>query len=207
MPRRPSLSCRQFRAQHVEYVDGFLAGDLLHACETHLDECSVCRRQDVMVRRSLIALQALPVIEPSADFHRRLCDRLANDTMHYAPAVPPRVRWGVTVAILAASVALLIAAPPQPRGSHPSGVTIVQAPVLLGKSSPRDAASRQVAVIPAASASAVLPPKSRAPKNTASENARTARFEALPGQAPLRTDVSQTRPQSVRLQTVTYIGQ
>ena len=206
MPRRSSLSCRQFRAQHVEYVDGFLAGDVLHACEMHLEECTICRQHDVMVRRSLLALQALPTIEPSADFHQRLCDRLANDTMHYPPTVPHRVRWGMTAAILAASVALLIAAP-SPRAGRPSGAALVQAPVLLGKSSPRSAPSAQVAVIPAASAPTVPPPKARAPQNAASEKSRTARFEALPGQAPLRTDGAMSRPQSVRLQTVTYIGQ
>jgi hypothetical protein len=50
----------------------------------HLDECPDCARRDVWVRRSLLALQALPRIEPSADFRERLYERLAVPT---GPAV------------------------------------------------------------------------------------------------------------------------
>jgi anti-sigma factor RsiW len=83
MPRRPSYSCRQFRLQHVEYVDGLLPGDARNACDAHLMACPVCRRQDVQIRRSLMALQALPIIVPSPGFQARLRERIAHETLHY----------------------------------------------------------------------------------------------------------------------------
>jgi hypothetical protein len=78
------MHCREFRNNHVAFVD-----DLLPACEMdamwrHLANCSGCARQDMRVRRSLMLVRNLPPIEPSADFVRRLNDRLA--------AIEPDVR-------------------------------------------------------------------------------------------------------------------
>lgn len=44
--------------------------------QEHLYECQACATRDVWVRRSLLALQVLPSIEPSAGFHKRLYERL-----------------------------------------------------------------------------------------------------------------------------------
>ena len=43
----------------------------------HLDNCPRCATRDVWMRRSLLALQVLPRIEPSAGFRERLYERLA----------------------------------------------------------------------------------------------------------------------------------
>lgn len=91
MLRRLSCSCRQFRRQHVEYVDGFLSDEAQRTCHAHVRECSRCAQHDVQVRRSLLALQALPVIKPSAEFHHRLCERLSQETLRYASARPLRL--------------------------------------------------------------------------------------------------------------------
>jgi hypothetical protein len=45
--------------------------------QEHLYECPACATRDVWVRRSLLALQSLQSIEPSAGFHERLYERLA----------------------------------------------------------------------------------------------------------------------------------
>lgn len=44
--------------------------------QEHLYECKACATRDVWVRRSLLALQVLPSIEPSAGFRERLYERL-----------------------------------------------------------------------------------------------------------------------------------
>jgi len=80
MPCRSSCSCRQFRRQHAEFVDGFLAEETARAMQGHVNNCPSCATRDVWMRRSLLALQALPRIEPSADFRQRLFERLAIPT-------------------------------------------------------------------------------------------------------------------------------
>jgi hypothetical protein len=78
MPCRPSCSCRQFRRQHAEFTDGFLSVEMSCAMQEHLYQCPTCATRDVWVRRSLLALQVLPSIEPSAHFHERLYERLGE---------------------------------------------------------------------------------------------------------------------------------
>lgn len=46
--------------------------------QEHLHECPACATRDVWIRRSLMALQVLPRIEPSAGFHERLYERLGE---------------------------------------------------------------------------------------------------------------------------------
>ena len=87
MPCRPSCNCREFRRQHAEFTDGFLSMETSLAMQDHLYECPACATRDVWVRRSLLALQALPSIEPTAGFHDRLYERLAM-----SPAMPPVTR-------------------------------------------------------------------------------------------------------------------
>lgn len=114
MPCRLSFSCRQFRRQHAEYMDGYLSDEAQSACRAHRDSCPACERHDVQIRRSLIALQALPVIEPSAGFRDRLRVRLAQAALQEAPVHSRRIRWGVATAVIAASAALLLASSSRP---------------------------------------------------------------------------------------------
>ncbi|MBW7932720.1 MAG: zf-HC2 domain-containing protein [Gemmatimonadaceae bacterium] len=209
MPRRPSISCREFRRQHVEYVDGFLVGDALMACERHLDQCDACRRHDTLIRRSLLALQALPTITPSPDFGRRLQARLAADSARLVPIPARGIRWGIAAAMLAASVALLIAAPkPAPSGGT---VKMVRMPAMrvvtpTTPTTPAAFVASAPAVVALTADSTNRPAEAQRAHRRA--NASTgARFEALPGQAPLRTAPSAGTTSSVRLQAVTYVGQ
>lgn len=199
MPRRLSSSCRQFQGQHVDFVDGFLDAELMSEREAHLTQCAACQQYDTQIRRSLLVLQALPQITPSADFGRRLAERLAQESMRPEPTVRHQVRWGVAAVMLAASVALLIVAP---RGATPpaqsaQSTPLVQVPALLA-SNPA-ALTQTPAVTPAPEAAR------RASKPV--ESGRTARFEAVPGQAPLSTAPALSLPSAVRLQTVSAIGQ
>ena len=110
MPRRPALTCRQFRDLHAEYLDEFLSEELRLAMRAHGDLCPGCATHDVRIRRSLLALQALPRIEPSADFRERLRRRLRHQQrMQSWPQ--PDVRWGVTMAAGAALMPTIMATP------------------------------------------------------------------------------------------------
>lgn len=197
MPRRSSLSCRQFRGQHAEFVDGYLSASAQRACAAHLEDCPACAGHDVQIRRSLLALQALPEITPSVEFRARLAARIAEDRLPLATHRAPAARWGMATMILAASVALMIMASGRSRSAEP--VRLV--PVL--------------ARVPERAVPAPAPSASRAPMAhsvTAIVAGRGARFEALPGEGPLRTAppslrASSLRPSSLRLQTVSFPGQ
>jgi hypothetical protein len=72
----------------------------------HARQCAPCARHDMLVRRSLLLVRNLPVIEPSADFGKRLQARLRA-----APPLPleplrPSYR---SFAALAAGVVLFAA--------------------------------------------------------------------------------------------------
>lgn len=184
MPRRPSLSCRQFRRLHAEYVDGFLCHDDTVACTEHVNVCEACATHDVKVRRSLLALQALPMIEPSPEFRARLAARLANEAAAPRSRSVRGARWGLAGVILAASIAGLLFVSATPKPTTPTRL----APVLAR--APEPLATPAVPATPKAVAS----------------TRPTPRFEALQGQLPLRT-TPDARPAGVRVQTVTYIGQ
>lgn len=199
MLRRLSSSCRQFRRQHAEYVDGYLSDEAQRAGRAHLDECPVCARQDVQIRRSLMALQALPMIEPSAGFHDRLYERIARDEFHYSPVPSRHIRWGMATAIVAASAALLFAASSRSRRTDASRLT---APVMafaparpaLQRPMPGRTASILAANESAVAAAATVPRSG-------------ARFEALPGRGTALSGPLLQQGAAVRLQTVSYIGQ
>jgi anti-sigma factor RsiW len=178
-------------------VDGYLSDEAQRAGREHLDECPVCARHDVQIRRSLMALQSLPMIEPSADFRDRLYERLAREELHYAPVPSRHVRWGMAAAIVAASAALLFASSSRPRPSDASGAVPVMAHAPTRPAPQRPAPERTVS-IPVANQSgmsAVAVPRSR------------ARFEALPGHGAVSSGPLLPQGTAVRLQTVSYIGQ
>lgn len=197
MPRRLSSSCRQFRRQHSEFVDGYLSDEAQRAGRAHLDECPVCARQDVQIRRSLMALQSLAMIEPSAGFHDRLYEKIARDELHYSPVPSRRVRWGMATAIVAASVALLFAASSRSRQTRVSRPVPVMASASALPIRPHPMPER-TASLPAASDSGV---------NTTTALRSRARFEALPGQRAASSGPLLQQGSAVRLQTVNYLGQ
>lgn len=198
MPRRLSSSCRQFQRQHAEFVDGCLSDEAQRAGRAHLDECPVCARHDVRIRRSLMALQSLPMIEPSADFRDRLFERLAREELHYSPVPSRHVRWGMAAAIVAASVALLFAASSR---SGPSDASPAAVPVMA------HAPARPAPLRPVPARTVSLPVSNQSGMSTAAAPRSRGRFEALPGQGASSSGPLLPQGAAVRLQTVSYIGQ
>ena len=70
------MHCREFRDNHVAFVDDLLPAVAMDAMQRHLATCSRCSRQDIAVRRSLMLVRSLPPIEASPDFMARLNERL-----------------------------------------------------------------------------------------------------------------------------------
>lgn len=211
MPRRPSLSCRQFRQLHAEYVDGYLCVEQSRAMRSHGDDCPACSRLDVQIRRSLLALQTLPTIEPSADFRERLHERLVlsqlterrastQRPMRMPMRMPTRdVRWALASVVTAASVVFLMLAA-QSRTVHP-----VESRPTLARA-PEPAAPMTPIATPAPIPTAPIPART-APITYASRPAETFRFEALPGVSVVRRSPSLLASPSVRLQLASLTGQ
>lgn len=72
------MDCRTFRKNHAAFVDDTLSGVDIIAGERHLLDCEDCARYDTTVRRALLVFRNLPIIQPSADFSRRLSARLVE---------------------------------------------------------------------------------------------------------------------------------
>jgi hypothetical protein len=186
MPRRLSSSCRQFRQQHAEFMDGLLPEGTVRAMRMHRDVCQACSQHEVLIRRSLLALQALPQIAPSADFRARLQARIANDDGNMPPVGPRGVRWGIAGSVIAASVALLLVASSRQRPATPMRLM----PVLA-----------QSQNVPSVTASG------RAPQLTVMAADSAPRFESLAATSTLRGAPVTTRRPTIRLQLASYPGQ
>ena len=72
------MDCREFRKQHFAYLDDTLPGDEMSAALRHVMACDSCAAHDSMVRRSLMLVRNMQVIEPSADFRQRMQARIAE---------------------------------------------------------------------------------------------------------------------------------
>jgi hypothetical protein len=210
-----------FRRQHAEFTDGFLSEESSSAMQAHLETCPDCAMRDVRVRRSLLALQVLRTIEPSADFRRRLYERLAQELPDVPVTRPSGVRWGVAGVLVAASLVLLAIggartglhlANPVPRipmlALSPSGMA--PSDVAPGSVAPSSVALAG----PAPTLASIQPAPTPVPIEPARPSARpTPRFEAVASAGSMRRvsapRASLARPtlQAVRLQTTSYLGQ
>lgn len=70
------MDCREFRKQHFAYLDDTLPGDTMAMSQRHVIACDSCAAHDSMVRRSLMLVRNMSVIEPSAAFRERMQARL-----------------------------------------------------------------------------------------------------------------------------------
>lgn len=71
------MDCKHFRKNHLAYLDDTLPGELMAEAQRHLLVCDGCAAHDTLVRRSLMVVRSMRVIEPSAAFQSRLRARLA----------------------------------------------------------------------------------------------------------------------------------
>jgi hypothetical protein len=121
------MNCREFRSNHVGFVDDFLPAADMADMRRHLVGCPKCATLDTRIRRSLLVVRNLPQIEPSADFFSRLTEALKQ--------APPPARQGrpyataaalaTVTAALAAAVYFAMALMPakQPEVSPPAPIT------------------------------------------------------------------------------------
>jgi hypothetical protein len=77
---RPGMDCKEFREKHALYVDLMCSAFEENEMREHARRCPKCSRHDTVVRRGLMLVRNLPVIEPSRDFQRRLDARLRATT-------------------------------------------------------------------------------------------------------------------------------
>lgn len=73
------MDCREFRKHHFAYLDDTMPGDQMAAASRHVLACDSCAAHDTMVRRSLMLVRNMNVIEPSTQFRERMQARL-NET-------------------------------------------------------------------------------------------------------------------------------
>jgi hypothetical protein len=74
MPRH--VDCKRFREEHATFVDLMCSAVEENEMRRHLRRCPQCAHHDMLVRRSLMLVKSLPMIEPSPDFRARLESRL-----------------------------------------------------------------------------------------------------------------------------------
>jgi len=177
---------------------------------SHGDACAACSRLDVRVRRSLLALQTLPTIEPSADFRRRLHERLAlsqapDRTPVRMPTLAPMrgVRWGLAMAVTAASLAFLVLAPP-PKTARPHSARPVAVPVLTSALEPVTA---ELATAELVASKTEGPVRSAPMFYAAKPMPEDLRFGALPAVPAARRARPEPASPGVRLQLASFTGQ
>lgn len=69
---RVSMDCRGFRKQHFAYLDDTLPGNEMAEAQRHIMSCDGCAAHDGMIRRSLMLVRNMAVIEPSVEFRQRM---------------------------------------------------------------------------------------------------------------------------------------
>jgi len=99
------MHCKEFKENHLAFVDDTLAGIQLDEMRQHLEECAECGSRDSKIRRALLLVRNLPSIQPSPDFARRLDARLAASLA--IPLATAGVRKRVTAAATLAAAAMI----------------------------------------------------------------------------------------------------
>jgi len=108
------MNCREFKSEHVAFVDDLLSAEKMAEGRRHIEHCRECAALDTRIRRSLLVVRNIPQIEPSADFMLRLNAALKQ------PVIEPRKsRQTLLASSLAAAAAvaagLYFAFSPAPR--------------------------------------------------------------------------------------------
>ncbi len=99
-----SMRCSEFKDLHCSFVDDTLAGVELVRLQRHIAECTDCARLDASVRRSLMLVRSLPVIEPSADFSLKLDQRLRECRLSQIETPGGRFRMVAAIGAIASLI-------------------------------------------------------------------------------------------------------
>ena len=97
------MDCREFRDRHALYVDLMCSAVEENEMREHVRDCRSCSRHDTVIRRSLLLVRNLPVIQPSANFQARLEAKLRSATASAIVPAPMRLSYR-TFAALAAGI-------------------------------------------------------------------------------------------------------
>ena len=100
------MNCREFKSEHVGFIDDVLSAADMADMRRHLYSCSRCATLDVRIRRSLMVVRNLPQIQASPDFFARLNEALKQAPPPTATRQPPAIAatFFVVSAALAAAV-------------------------------------------------------------------------------------------------------
>src|SRR5436305_5415684 len=105
------MDCREFRNNHVAFVDDVLPAVEMTAMQRHLTVCACCSRHNTAIRRSLLLVHNLPPIEPSPEFMSRLNARLEQlGPMSRADFIAPRPHLPSVGAVAALAAGILAVA-------------------------------------------------------------------------------------------------
>lgn len=141
------MDCNHFRKNHLAYLDDTLPGDLMNSAQHHVMVCNGCAAHDTLVRRSLMVVRSMPMLEPSAEFQARLRARLAACRAEPRATAAERsesaafeflqspARSSRTVMALAASAVLGVMA--WQALSIPGAPELVMQPVIASRPAPR----------------------------------------------------------------------
>lgn len=187
------MDCREFRRNHVAFVDDLLPGIDLVRMQRHVIECGRCAHHDTMVRRALLVVRNVPRIETSPDFSERLHARIRTlgPVDHAAARSIVRPKMGTFAALTTGMVAAGMMAvattswsggatdaatlPPviasTPASSHDQSLSPISAPAMVAS------ASTGIALWPAVMAA------EQAPLHFAATEFRLANYRG----APVRT--------------------
>lgn len=126
------MDCREFRRNHVAFVDDLLPGIDLVRMQRHVIECGRCSHHDTMVRRALLVVRNLPRIEPSPGFSERLHTRIhgLGPLNHAARRSAVRPKMGTFAALTTGMVAAGMVTMAAMTWSASSVRDIVLAPVV-----------------------------------------------------------------------------
>ena len=132
------MDCREFRDNHAAFVDLMCSAIEEAGMRAHLRDCAPCSRHDTVVRRSLLLVKNLPVIEPSPLFKQRLDARLRGVTPPYVASQAPLKTQSWGFAALAAGVVFVtyLATETLTRASKPLAMSPVVATLPEMESSP-----------------------------------------------------------------------
>ena len=151
------MDCRTFRQHHCAFVDDLLPGADAALLEAHRAACGRCAEYDARVRRSLLVIHNLPVVQCSPDFAERLQRRLRETQPDRHPTIAtarPRPALG-TFAAVAATV-LVVAGGSLGLAALEDAPTLRLEPVVAS-APPPPMPDRLAGPALAASASAVAP--------------------------------------------------
>jgi hypothetical protein len=118
------MDCREFRKNHVLFVDARCGVAEEQAMREHVSTCSACARQDMLIRRSLLLVRNLPRIEPSPGFHARLNTRLRAASAAGASSRRSRFSIGAFAAIAASVAFVTVAASLSVRHARPTEIRL-----------------------------------------------------------------------------------